>query len=162
MRACAHTLVRGCFSDAERVPGGAERGRVSTVATCLCARESPAPADHLPPWRPTKSHPADFILKQIINSDARRIGWSARGLDADRDGAPDRSARRIFVAAGDARRRVATRCSHATALTLSSSAGVVAEARWESARKAAITKPCMPACRILVVSRKSIEPRTVT
>lgn len=25
---------------------------------------------HLPPWRPTKSHPADFILKQIINSDA--------------------------------------------------------------------------------------------
>lgn len=33
------------------------------------------PESYLPLWRPTKSHPADFILKQIINSDApaRRV-----------------------------------------------------------------------------------------
>ena len=32
---------------------------------------------YLPLWRPTKSHPVDFVLKQIINSDApRHHGWS--------------------------------------------------------------------------------------
>lgn len=100
--------------------------------------------NYLPLWRPTKSHPADFILKQIINSDARRIGWSARPQcesPRHRHG-PILSIRCFFVAAGRGRKGKESGAeSHATALTLSSSAGVVVEACWKSARKAGdITK----------------------
>lgn len=103
----------------------------SPVLTCRPACLCPQPV-RLGPWRPTKSHPADLILKQIINSDARHIGWSC-GLAA----VPHRHGtwlldRKTLLFVPGSRAEGMAKQSHATALTLRPSAGVDARPRREN------------------------------
>lgn len=103
----------------------------SPVLTCRPACLCPQPV-RLAPWRPTKSHPADLILKQIINSDARHIGWSC-GLAAvpHRHGTWLLDRKTLLFVPGNRAEGMAKR-SHATALTLRPSAGVDARPRREN------------------------------